>query len=142
MTHQLFPTAKETSDLFRPRRSADEAVRLHVPLSEYSLMPRNQARILARVGTGEIEGEAVIGEEVGEDIKEITTKLTELFTLHRKTESTKDEIRMEKTAVTKMSQQRRNKRKSPPLPSSTSPIELTYRHTNLPLRRCLYYNIY
>ena len=142
MTHQLFPTAEETTDFFRPRRSADEAVRLHVPLSEYSLLPRDQAKILARVNTGETEDEEIIGEEAGGVRKDITIALTILMFQNRKTESTKVEMRTGKTVTTKKQRQRRSKRKSPPLPFRLLPLALTYRHTNVPLRRCLYYNIY
>ena len=100
-----------SEDFFRPRRSADEAVRLYVPLSEYSLLPRNQAKILARVGTGETEDEGVGGEEVVEDRKETTNKLTVLFFLHRKTESTKERIVTDQIR-TKKTEQRRSERKS------------------------------
>ena len=87
-------------------------MRLHVPITEYSLLPRDQAKILARVNTGETEDEEIIGEEAGGVRKEVTMTLTILMFRNRKTESTKVEMRTGKTVTTKKQEQRRSKRKS------------------------------
>ena len=93
-------------------------MRLYVPLSEYSLIPRDQAEILARVGTEEIEDKEIGGEEVGGDRNETTAKLTILFLLYRKTEFTKAKIRTNKNMTTKKPGQRRNSGSRSALPEA------------------------